>query len=90
MNNLTKDNKIELLEEDLECIRMFLDSLNVPTKDEEGEFSIIGRINLALEKDKSIEESFKKGFRCARENPHVMVTRAWWDSGLKMKKDEKG
>lgn len=46
MNGLSdiKDNKIMLLEEDIECVHMFLDSLGSPRGDEHGTYSIIGRI----------------------------------------------
>lgn len=40
-----KDNRIMLLEEDLESVRMYLDTQGVPRKDETGEvYSIVGRI----------------------------------------------
>jgi hypothetical protein len=46
-----KDNKIELLEEDLECIRMYLDDLKIPRTDKDGnEYSIVGRIKWQSER----------------------------------------
>ena len=40
-----KDNRIMLLEEDLESVHMYLDTQGVPRKDETGEvYSIVGRI----------------------------------------------
>lgn len=50
-----KDNKIELLEEDIECVHLFLDDLGIPRKDEDDVYSIVGRIKrliLKLEKYK--------------------------------------
>ena len=42
-----KDNKIMLLEEDLECIKRYLDDLNIDREDEMGNvYSIVGRIKL--------------------------------------------
>jgi hypothetical protein len=44
-----RDNKIELLEEDLEVVHIYLDSLNVPREDDSGEkYSIVGRIKKNL------------------------------------------
>ena len=41
----TRDNRIMLLEEDLEAVHMYLDTQNLPRKDEKGEvYSIVGRI----------------------------------------------
>jgi len=38
-------NEIELLNEDLECVHIFLDDCDVPRKDENGEeYSIVGRL----------------------------------------------
>lgn len=48
-----KDNKIELLKEDIECVHLFLDDLGIPRKDEDDVYSIVGRIKrliLKLEK----------------------------------------
>ena len=46
-----KDNKIELLEEDLECIKMYLNDLKVPRTDKDGnEYSIVGRIKWQAER----------------------------------------
>lgn len=40
-----KDNIIELLKEDLECVHQYLDDLKLSRKDEQGkEYSIVGRI----------------------------------------------
>ena len=40
-----KDNKIMLLNEDLECVHLYLDDKGVPRQDDEGEtYSIVGRI----------------------------------------------
>ena len=50
-----KDNKIELLEEDIECVHLFLDDLGIPRKDEDDVYSIVDRIKrliLKLEKHK--------------------------------------
>jgi len=41
-------NKIELLEEDLECPHMWLDDMGVPRGDDGGEFSIVGRVKRLL------------------------------------------
>lgn len=42
-----KDNKIMLLEEDIECVHKYLDDLHVPRKDESGNaYSIVGRIKV--------------------------------------------
>ena len=38
------ENKIELLEEDIECVHMFLDDEGAPREDEGGTFSLVGRI----------------------------------------------
>jgi hypothetical protein len=47
-------NKVELLQEDIECVHMYLDDKHIPRKDYKGEeYSIIGRI-------KRLEESFQK------------------------------
>jgi hypothetical protein len=52
-----KDNKIELLEEDLECIRMYLDDLKIPRTDKDGnEYSIVGRIKWQSERMYSEEQ----------------------------------
>jgi hypothetical protein len=75
-----KDNKIMLLEEDLECVNMYLDDLKLPRTDDKGnEYSIVGRIKiLQQEQDKnkySEEEflafgksSFYKGFEKAEKD----------------------
>lgn len=39
-----KDNKIVLLEEDIECVHMYLDKLNIPREDDKDTFSLVGRI----------------------------------------------
>lgn len=40
-----RDNKINLLEEDLECVHLYLDDINIPRKDDKGQvYSIVGRI----------------------------------------------
>jgi hypothetical protein len=41
-------NKIELLEEDIECVHMFLDDKDIPRYEgeTEAEYSIVGRIQL--------------------------------------------
>jgi hypothetical protein len=51
-----KDNKIMLLEEDLECVNMYLDDLKLPRTDDKGnEYSIVGRIKiLQQEQDKKM------------------------------------
>ncbi len=47
-------NQVELLQEDIECVNMYLDDKNIPRKDSKGrQYSIIGRI-------KRLEESFQK------------------------------
>ncbi len=46
-----KDNEIELLKEDIECVHMFLDDLKVPRKDDKAVFSIVGRILYLLKKN---------------------------------------
>jgi hypothetical protein len=52
-----KDNKIELLEEDLECIRMYLNDLKIPRTDKDDkEYSIVGRIKWQTERSYSEEE----------------------------------
>lgn len=44
-----KDNQIELLKEDLECVHLYLDDIAAPRKDPEGEtYSIVGRIKAKL------------------------------------------
>lgn len=42
-------NKIELLEEDVECIHKYLDDLKVPRKYNEEQLSIVGRIKYMKE-----------------------------------------
>lgn len=38
-------NELELLAEDLECVKLWLDGKNVPTHDKEGnQYSTVGRI----------------------------------------------
>lgn len=49
MKNDIKDNKIELLKEDLECVHMYLDDLQIPKHDGVGTLSIVGRIKFAQE-----------------------------------------
>jgi hypothetical protein len=40
-----KDNIIDLLKEDIECVHMYLDTLQIPRADKAGEqYSIVGRI----------------------------------------------
>ena len=47
-------NQVELLQEDIECVHMYLDDKHTPRKDSKGiEYSIVGRI-------KRLEESFQK------------------------------
>ncbi len=47
-------NQVELLQEDIECVHMYLDDKDLPRKDFKGrEYSIVGRI-------KRLEESFQK------------------------------
>lgn len=42
-------NELELLAEDLECVKMLLDNKDVPTHDEENnQYSVVGRIELLL------------------------------------------
>jgi len=44
-NDSIKDNKIEQLQEDIECVHMYLDDKKIPREDENGEtYSIVGRI----------------------------------------------
>ena len=48
------NNKIKLLQEDIECIHMYLDDKQVPRKDDNGtQYSIVGRI-------KRLEATFQK------------------------------
>lgn len=48
-----KDNKIELLEEDLECVHKYLDDLNIPRKNNRNKtYSIVGRIKKLQHKAK--------------------------------------
>ncbi len=47
-------NQVELLQEDIECVHMYLDDKDLPRKDFKGRgYSIVGRI-------KRLEESFQK------------------------------
>lgn len=47
-------NQVQLLQEDIECVHMYLDDKHIPRKDYNGrEYSIIGRIKI-------FEESFQK------------------------------
>jgi len=47
-------NQVELLQEEIDCVNMYLDDKHIPRKDSKGkEYSIIGRI-------KRLEESFQK------------------------------
>lgn len=39
-----KDNKIMLLEEEIECVHMYLDDLKIPREDTKDTFSLVGRI----------------------------------------------
>lgn len=42
-------NELEMLAEDLECVKMWLDNKNVPTHDNDNnQYSVIGRIELLL------------------------------------------
>ena len=51
-NNI--ENKIQLLQEDIECVHMYLDDKQVPRKNNNGiEYSIVGRI-------KRLEANFQK------------------------------
>ena len=44
------ENKIELLEEDLECVHIYLDDKFIPREDIEGEvLSLVGRIKILEE-----------------------------------------
>lgn len=39
------ENKVELLQEEIECVSKYLDSISIPRKDANGEtYSIVGRI----------------------------------------------
>jgi hypothetical protein len=52
-----KDNQIMLLKEDLECVHMYLDDLELPRIDNKGEaYSIVGRIKRLEERMYSEEE----------------------------------
>jgi len=42
------NNKVELIEEDLESVHLFLDSLNIPRADEKDTYSIVGRIKFLM------------------------------------------
>jgi len=43
--SLIKNNQIELLKEDFECIHIYLDDINIPRQDESGElYSLVGRV----------------------------------------------
>jgi len=45
------ENKIELLEEDLECVHIYLDDKFIPREDIEGEvLSLVGRIKILEER----------------------------------------
>jgi hypothetical protein len=59
-----KDNKIMLLEEDLECVNMYLDDLKLPRTDNKGnEYSIVGRIKRLQEimySEEEVEELLNK------------------------------
>jgi len=47
-------NQVELLQEDIECVHMYLDDKHIARKDSKGrEYSIVGRI-------KRLEESYQK------------------------------
>lgn len=60
-----KDNKIMLLEEDLECVNMYLDDLKLPRTDDKGnKYSIVGRIKRLEERmysDNDLKEAFSMG-----------------------------
>lgn len=59
-----KDNLVELLEEDLECVHLFLDDQNVRRKNPGDEkWSIVGRIKTLLEKIDGYRENDKLNHR---------------------------
>ena len=66
-----KDNQIMLLKEDLECVHLYLDTLDMPRVDEKGEqYSIVGRIkqlqNSYLIEMSVIESQYLTGkFNCS-------------------------
>lgn len=55
-----KDNKIELLKEDLECVHLYLDDLKIPRKDSNNDdYSIVGRIKFLESKNTNTESQEK-------------------------------
>lgn len=51
LNLLEKDtliNMIELLEEDIDCVHLYLNDKGIKRGDEEGKFSIVGRIKILM------------------------------------------
>ena len=42
----TLENQVELLEEDIECVHLYLDDAGSPRENEEGAYSIVGRIQI--------------------------------------------
>ena len=60
-----------MLEEDLECIRMYLDDLKIPVNDKDGnKYSIIGRIKLQQKRRYSEEEVLDILFSMSVDNPN--------------------
>ncbi len=73
-----KDNKIELLKEDLECVHKYLDDINAPRADKDGKvYSIVGRIIEALstkagEFTEQDMVNFMDWFRTHPENENIV------------------
>lgn len=44
------ENKVELLEEDIECVHLYLDDQGIPRKDDDGIYSVVGRIRILEQK----------------------------------------
>ncbi len=53
-------NKIELLTEEIECVHLYLDELNIPRSDVDGTYSIVGRIKKLLKVSKPHKELLQK------------------------------
>jgi len=50
------NNRIELLEEDLESVHMYLDKLEIPRNDEKDTYSIVGRIKQLEKLDEKLHQ----------------------------------
>jgi hypothetical protein len=81
-----KDNQIMLLKEDLECVHMYLDDLELPRIDNKGEaYSIVGRIKRLEERMYSYDELRQIAYNAYLDNNPIEGVFNLWIQQFKKK-----